>query len=236
IGELMSKAFAEANERRHAEIAQLVAALPEGAGVEDIGTVFQASVTTSGRAQSAQKSSSRASMWALLTLALCGAVLVGFSVWRASLRATENAAAARPAVSQVALSVNVIPNLAHVVIDDGAESIGGALTRVSVNTEHVVHAELDGYSKVERRVTLMSDTSMTIELTPLPATSASAATSTPVEAAESPRKSAKTARNPRFKASVSSLPAAPPVAATGANCSPPYYFVGGIKTFKPECI
>jgi serine/threonine-protein kinase len=236
IGELMSTEFAEAKKRRHAEIAQLIAALPGGGGTEDSATVFQASVTTSQQAQSAQHSSSRTWLWGASALALTAAVLVGVYAWR-SAPASESSAAARPAASQVALSVSVVPNNAQVAIDDGVKSIGGASIRGSLNTDHVVRVELDGYSRAERRVTLTSDTSMTIELTPLPAAStAGAETSTPVETTESSRRSSRPARTTRFKASGPNASKATPAPAGAANCSPPYYFVGGIKTFKPECI
>jgi len=233
IGELMSTEFAEAKKRRHAEIAQLVAALPGGAGTEDSATVFQASVTTSQQAQIAESSSSRTWLWGASALALTAAALVGLYAWRTA-PGSESATAARPAASQVALSVSVVPNNAQVGIDDGVKSIGSAATRASVNSDHVVRVELDGYSKAERRVTLTSDTSMTIELTPLPSASAAGAEpSTPVETTELSRRSARPARTPRLKASGPNATLAP---ASAANCSPPYYFVGGIKTFKPECI
>jgi eukaryotic-like serine/threonine-protein kinase len=236
IGEFLSTAFAEANQKRHAEVAQLIAALPESAGSE-VATEFQASMTTSGQASSSGLLPRRRWVWPVAALGLIGvAVFVSPLLRRASLPEAPSADASRPVVSQVALSVSVLPKTARVIVDDGPASIGGALTRVAANSEHVVRVESEGYSPVERRVTLANDTTMTIDLPILPAPSASAVASSPAPDSVRHKGSASSARNQRLKAP---FPSVPPVRVAGAAapaCSPPYYFVGGIKTFKPECI
>jgi serine/threonine protein kinase len=236
IGEFLSVAFAEANQRRHTEIAQLIATLPEGTGVaEDFATEFQASVTNSAASGSVASRGSSGWVWGLVALGvLAAAVLVGSSAWRASERPAASTPVNQAAAAQVVLSVTVIPQSARVTVDDGPPSIGGALTRVTPNSAHMVRAESDGYSPAERRVTLLSDTSMTIELNALPAPASSEAV---VHAPEQDHKSSTSAgRTQRVRTALPSAPVAKVSSASARDCTPPYYFVGGIKTFKPECI
>ena len=239
IGEFLSTAFTEARERRHAEVAQLVAALPQSReSADDIATEFQ--VTKSAASESAQWRPWRRWLWASGGLGLLvAAALAGPALWGGSERPgqTSSVALSLPAATQVqvALSIATTPKGARVIVDDGPVSVGGTLTRVAPNSEHVVRAELEGYSPAERRVTVASDTAMTIELTALPAPSSSEAS--PVHAPGPLRKSWTTAgRSPQPRAGLPSASAAKVGATNGPDCSPPYYFVGGIKTFKPECI
>lgn len=197
-------------------------------------------MTKSARSESAQSRPWRRWLWASAGLGLLvAAVLAGPALWGGSGRPGQasSVALSLPVAAQVqfALSVAVTPQGARVVVDDGPASVGGAVARVAPNSEHVVRAELEGYSPAERRVTLVSDTAMTIELTALPAPSSSEAS--PARAPDALRKSWATAgRYPQPKAGSPSAPAAKVGGANGPDCSPPYYFVGGIKTFKPECI
>ena len=236
IGEFLSVAFAEANKRRHTEIAQLIAALPESTAVIESGaTEFQASVTTSHHTSVPVTAPWRKRVWVAVACALTLAVLLGAPLlWRrgapegAPLQATSGAG------SGVAFSVTVIPKTARVSIDNASSMVGSALVRLSPG-EHVVRAESDGYSPVERHVTLSGDTSITIELEALAAPSASQASDTVPP--EQPRKSqVNIGRSQRLKAPSVAATAPHAAEASGAGCSPPYYFVGGIKTFKPECI
>jgi hypothetical protein len=237
IGEFLSAAFAEARAQRHAEVAQLVAALPGSSEPsDDVATEFQVSVTKSAASESSRARPWR--IWAGAAAALCLLVvltLAGPSLWRGFERGDQrqapSAALSQPVAARVelALSVAVVPKAARVVIDDGPGSIGGEVLRAAPNSEHVVRAELEGYSPTERRVTLLSDTSMTIELTALPASSSEVS---PGHAPDRLRKSSASAgSSPRVNAG-----APVKTGVGGADCSPPYYFVGGIKTFKPECI
>ena len=109
--------------------------------------------------------------------------------------------------------------------------MGGAVKRFAPNTEHLVRVESDGYSPSERRVTLTVDTSLAIELNAEPTPSA-----THAEEAHAKHRNGGSSYRPLGVVSTNST--TPPAAKSGksASCSPPYYFVGGIKTFKPECI
>ena len=109
--------------------------------------------------------------------------------------------------------------------------MGGAVKRFAPNSEHVVRVECDGYSPVERRVTLTVDTSMAIDLNVEPSPSAVPQVDEP----RGKRRNVSTNYHPRAAPS-GVAPAANSGKPSSVSCSPPYYFVGGIKTFKPECI
>ncbi len=243
IGEFLSVAFAEANKRRHAEIAQLIAALPESSNAppEIVATEFQASVTTSHHTSVPVAPPWRKPVWALVACVLTIAVVLGVPVlWRrgvrneVALQVASNAASNAGGNATMALSVTVVPKTARVSVDGAPPLVGSALVRLAPG-EHIVRAESDGYSSVERHVTLSGDTSITIELEGQSVPSASQATAS--AAPEQPRKSqVNTGRNHYLKAAPVAATAARSAEAGSASCSPPYYFVGGIKTFKPECI
>jgi hypothetical protein len=137
--------------------------------------------------------------------------------------------ASRPAdAPQAALSVLVVPETARVSIDGKLAPSGSAVVRGPADSEHVVLAECDGYSPVERHVKLSGDSSMTIELKVQPAPVSEAPRLTSAWRQKSPTKLG--------KAGSGAVSVAPSAKSGRVNCSPPYYFVGGIKTFKPECI
>jgi serine/threonine-protein kinase len=235
IGEMLSLTFSDAHQSRQAEIARLIAELPDSNVGEDNGTRFQASVTKS---EIQPQPTRRRWLWALLAIVAASAITIVAQPLRrapsapvASGQAVVTAVAAA-AASDVALSISVTPRTASVSIDGVTLATGDAITRFAPNTEHVIRVVCDGYSSVERRVTLSADTSMAIVLNDLTTPSAN-----PAVAERAPEKRAKPsgtyhplAAAPKNAPSVKAVPAA------SEHCSPPYYFVGGIKKFKPECI
>lgn len=233
IGDWLSSTYAEAHQSRQAEIARLIAELPDSNVSEENVTRFQASVTQSEIQQQPIK---RRWVWGPLAIAAASAITLFAQPLRRALSppvgSGQASAVAAAAVSDVALSISVTPRTARVSIDGVELATGNAIKRFAPNTEHVIRVAGDGYSSVERRVTLNADTSMAIVLDDL--TNASA--NHPV-AEQAPEKRPRANTNfrplataPKNAPSVKSAPAA------GENCSPPYYFVGGIKKFKPECI
>lgn len=230
IGELLSVGFAEAHQGRQSEIARLIAALPESNTAEDNSTRFQASVTKSDiHSQPPRR------RWLWVPLAIAAAVataILGQPLWRPPSPALSSSQTPLSTASDVALSISVTPRTASVSIDGVAFATGNAIKRFAPNTEHTIRVSCDGYSSVERRVTLNADTSMAIVLNELPSPSANL----PV-AEETTEKRPKASANhhppPALPKTVQAVKTAAPA---GENCSPPYYFVGGIKKFKPECI
>jgi len=234
IGEFLSVAFAEANKRRHAEISQLIAALPESTAVIETGaTEFQASLTNSHHPSISATPPWRKRMWVASACLLTIAVVLGAPwLWRRSASQAAPAPSAPAAPTSVAFSITVVPKTARVSIDGASALEGSALVRVAPG-EHFVRAVSDGYSPAERRVTLSGDTSITIELEAAPASSGQTTATT----SEQPRKSqVNSGRSQRLRASSVAAPVPRAAESSNAGCSPPYYFVGGIKTFKPECI
>lgn len=227
IGDWLSLTFAEAHQGRQTEIARLIAELPDANVTEDNATRFQASITTS---EIEPRPTGRRWVWVPLVIAAASAIAVFARPLRqAPAPSVGSGQATVMAASDVVLSISVTPQTARVSIDDVELSTGNAIKRFAPNTEHVIRVACDGYSPIERRVTLDADTTMAIVLNAL--------TSPSVNHPEAPEK------RPRASANFRPLPAAPKNApiiksapAAGENCSPPYFFAGGIKKFKPECI
>jgi len=90
-----------------------------------------------------------------------------------------------------------------------------------------VRVEREGYESSERVVSVKDNVTLDIELAPKAAADDGASNTD-----EKPKSaSAKTAR--RYAPSA----AAPrPALREQKNCEPPFYFVNGNKTYKPECI
>ena len=235
IGELLSDAFSEAHQGRQAEIASLIAALPDSNAIEDNLTAFQASLTQPGQLETQSHAPWRRWLWVPLAIGAASAItILGQAIWRAPspTPAPAISQAALAAAPDVALSITVTPTTARVSGDGTDQATGSAIKRFAPNTEHVVRVTCDGYTSIERRVTLTADTSMAIVLNLL----ASSSIGHPgAEPAREPR--AKVSANYRPLATVSKHAPVMKSSTPGSeNCSPPYYFVGGIKKFKPECI
>jgi hypothetical protein len=138
----------------------------------------------------------------------------------------ERAAASTPArlIVSHALRISTRPSDARVFVD-GAEITGRpAVVDVPAGSEHSVRVQREGYETSERMIHVGENVELNIELSAKPTPSAPAP-----------------ARADRRKTDARVAPqrgGAGPVKAPAAqnNCDPPYYFVNGNKTYKPECI
>jgi len=233
IGDMLSLAFDDTHQAQQAEIARLIAALPDASASEDNAMGFQASVTTSNPPEVSHDGSGRRWLWVPLAIgADCAIAVLGHAFWHTPAPAATSSETAPLAAADVALSITVTPKTAIVSIDGMEQTAGDLIKRFAPNTTHVVRVAYDGYSPVERHVTLTADTSMSIVLNALPSSSKGHS-----ETDEPRPKQNKGSTNYRPHGVVSTNVPGVKSAPTGsANCSPPYYFVGGIKTFKPECI
>jgi len=233
IGDMLSLAFDDTHQAQQAEIARLIAALPDASASEDNAMGFQASVTTSNPPEVSHDGSGRRWLWVPLAIgAACAIAVLGHAFWHTPAPAATSSETAPLAAADVALSITVTPKTAIVSIDGMEQTAGDLIKRFAPNTTHVVRVAYDGYSPVERHVTLTADTSMSIVLNALPSSSKGHS-----ETDEPRPKQNKGSTNYRPHGVVSTNVPGVKSAPTGsANCSPPYYFVGGIKTFKPECI
>ena len=129
-----------------------------------------------------------------------------------------------PTVTAHSLTIAARPSDARLFVD-GSEVRGNpAIFDVPRGSEHTVRVEREGYEPSERVVAVNDDVTLNIEL----AAKVVADASNPNEAPKAVSRRAPRARVPS--------PAASHPAHEQKNCEPPFYFVNGNKTYKPECI
>jgi hypothetical protein len=166
-----------------------------------------------------------------LVVALVGVIAVGafFGFGRYAAQRNEEAngvTAVAPVTTAHTLTIATRPSDARVFVD-GSEVPGNpAVVKVPAGSEHSVRVEREGYEPSERSVKVSEQTSLSVDLVAKAEPSA-----TPRES-EKPRSNV---RGPRVAAPVVA-PRAPAPAPAEKNCDPPFYFVNGNKTYKPECI
>lgn len=173
---------------------------------------------------------------ALVTLALVGLVVV--TRFPEAPRAAQSAATAeKPATA--GLTVRVQPEDAIVFVD-GIQATGNPpKLEVSLGSQHELRIERVGYRTEERSVRVEAETTLHVSLEAQRAVD-SAPDSDPAASVEAPAPSPKPHRTVSVRRR--SPVAAPAKSAAQAaepqpdRCSPPFYFVKGIKTYKPECI
>ncbi len=168
-----------------------------------------------------------------------------YSMERRSTQATR-AAPVAPVATAHTLTITARPSDARVFVDNSEISGRPPSVKVPAGSEHVVRVERDGYEPSERSVKVNEELSLSVDLV---------AKAEPSAAPEPGQKSKSSARaaQPRAVAPAAAPPAAPAVAPPAAptvappaaprvpahaekKCDPPFYFVNGNKTYKPECI
>jgi serine/threonine-protein kinase len=158
-----------------------------------------------------------------VALVALGAVLVGVGAW-AMLRsapAPAVVASAPAAVASIHVAVHATPSEARIEVDGTDRGAGSAsFDAAPDDRKHVVRISAPGYATAERTVPFSRDVQLDEAL------DATAATATATAAPAVPRAVAP---------HVAAHPKAP-AGASPADCSAPYYFSNGIKTFKPECL
>jgi serine/threonine protein kinase len=133
-----------------------------------------------------------------------------------------------PVATAHALTIAARPSDARLFVD-GSEVRGNpAVIDVPAGSEHTVRVEREGYEPSERVVSLKGDVTLDIELAPN-----SAANDGSSNTDAKPRSAAQKALR-RYVASPVVAPR--PTARPQKDCEPPFYFVNGNKTYKPECI
>jgi serine/threonine-protein kinase len=239
VGELLSSACADKRSERKKLIANAIAESKNESGSGSLQSVVRQVVPQEKPSPPPEPAQSQRP-W--LLAALVGALLVGAVAFAATREQGPASAAIQQAPQALThkLAVNVNPKHARVLIDDITLSGDPPTMQIAHGSEHVLRIELDGFRTDKRNITVDSDTTLDIELQKLAAAPPLAATSAEPDTAESTQAS-KPAK-PRAFVPRRAKPKPPATAAasspktTTANCTPPYYFKDGIKTFKPECI
>ena len=163
------------------------------------------------------------------------AVVVSLLALGLVLRASSRSAAVAPPVdSAISLSVHALPPEAKVRIDE-REYAQSSVTLSLPRDDHAHRIEVyaDGFTTDAR--TVRFDRSLTLEVALHAAEPAAAPARPSASAPVDPDKSASTVASPRRRhlGTPAAKPAPPP---TTDDCTPPYFFAHGIKTYKPQCL
>jgi serine/threonine-protein kinase len=165
--------------------------------------------------------------WLPVALLLLGTV-AGAVVWRVRPARPQVAPVAAAAVPTVSVRVRVVPPEAAIEIDGKPSGIGTATLNATADAAvHSVRASAPGYMSKTQELGFDRNQELDLRLekvvvtpVPVPVSSATARASAPVVAP-----SRRAVPSPRHKGGADENP-----------CSPPYYFVNGIKTYRPECL
>lgn len=184
---------------------------------------------------------SRSNWWPLAVLA--GVALVGFALWFGAFARAPGAATATAVANSVApssppsfrsLRVEVTPEDARIFVDEQLVRGNPAMLSVGAGTEHVVRAERDGFDASTRRVSVVDNVELRIELSARKGETQLASEASEPTAPPSKLKAKARHASTANRLSASAAPSKAP--SVSKDCDPPYYFSNGNKTYKPECI
>jgi serine/threonine protein kinase len=214
--------------------------------------------SASGKNHSETRSSVRVTVtrpglprWAFAGLALValgGLAAAGLFFGRRATLADNPSATPTPAAPSVvsrSLTVDATPRDARIFVDGQSVDGNPAVLNVPSGSEHVVRVEREGYEPNERRIQVKDSLTMTLNLAPAEATAPPSSTSNNREdeakLGESVRSRGAARGAPRGVGRVPHATAPRALASSPArepatDCDPPFYFKGGIKTYKPGCI
>jgi hypothetical protein len=204
---------------------------PKGGRIDTVDAALVANVSSSTERRSGRRKRSGLIAFALLAAAAAGAwVLRDRIAPHDPLPVTATTPAAAP-ISKHRLAIHAKPAGARVLVDDALVIGNPAVVSVPHGSSHSVRLELEGYESSERTIVVEGDLSLTIEL----------AAETAPAAASADEPDADSARSKKIRGRNVRVFTPPPVKSAAApagedKCKPPYYFVEGIKTYKPECI
>lgn len=140
--------------------------------------------------------------------------------------ATSNLATAPGIPTQVRIRVGVTPLNATIIVDGTIVLGNPALLMVPIDDrEHEIQSHASGYESNNRRIRFERDTNIEVALVP----NSQAHAASPQSGAAPDAASGANSKPKR--AAARNQPAA-----TSVNCSPPYFYKGGFKHFKPGCL
>jgi eukaryotic-like serine/threonine-protein kinase len=223
LSRFMNERFAKARE----EVARRVDAELGRAAAPRDGVI-------ASRGPSSEAPRSRLRLLAL-ALVLLGVVIVAWGVRSKSSPSLRAAPAAPRAVS---VWIQARPESAVVSVDGVEVPNPYAGTQPFDSGTHVVRISAPGFVAEETKVRFDSDVRVVTALAPLPLAPLPVVVAPPPSAPSA----AVSVAAPRYRApTAASAPASalPPITEPPPledACEPPFYYAGGIKTFKPECL
>jgi serine/threonine-protein kinase len=184
---------------------------------------------------------------ALLWVAALGAIglaaLFGSRYVGSQSASVTRDAAAVPASARLIFRVK--PHDARIEIDGSARGSGDLQLAVPADAlQHRVVVSAPGHTPASRLLSFQGEQQLEFQLTPAPAASGTTSERAEAEAGESKHEAER--KTPRRGRAITPAPAVPapgvPPSPAGAqpgpetNCSPPYYFKDGVKTYREECL
>ena len=177
----------------------------------------------------------------LLGAVVIAAVAGALFVRTRSVPRVVDATSAQPAAT-IHLAIRATPAEAEIAVDGTVRGAGNLVLGVPRDSRaHQVNVSAPGFAAVERTIRFDGDQELSIALAPVAKTDGESP-----RVDQNPSRSESTGKAPsgavrlRPRAAAPQEPAQPakpaPATAPQANCDPPYYFKGGIKTYKPECL
>ncbi|HET9930969.1 MAG TPA: serine/threonine-protein kinase [Polyangiaceae bacterium] len=190
----------------------------------------------------AEGASRRARLPLLIAISVAAVAGAAFLVRaRSTPRPPAVAPAAQPAAVQ--LAVRVTPPDAKIAVDGSERGVGTLVLNVQRDGRtHELSVTAPGFAPVARTVRFDGDQEISIALAPVAKTDNESPRLEPsaarVESGSrpSPGGARVKARAVTPQQEQPELTKPSPATPTQANCDPPYYFKGGIKTYKPECL
>lgn len=174
-------------------------------------------------------------------IALALAVVAGGALFvRSRVEPRPSVTAPAPEVASARITIRATPEQAIIALDGSERGAGNVVLDVARDSRtHSIRVSSPGFVPVERTVRFDADQDLSVALAPVakPTTDAPREDDTP--RADTDRKPAAGGARVRPRAPVPQVEEPPPKAAPAApqtSCDPPYYFKGGIKTYKPECL
>jgi hypothetical protein len=244
VGEMLSDACADKRLERQRLIAEAIARSKRESVSESLYSIVKRVVPPQAASSSAPPPVERR-RW--LWMPIAAAVLLGVAVTAVALQPKSPQAAAPTTAGATAepmhdLTIQPVPEDALVFVDDEPLTGEPPMLKVARGSQHTVRVQREGYRTDKRRLFIDADTMLRVELDKQPEADIHRPAAPAVSLAQPSKLSSAPVRaitRPRVSGAQRPLATAKPNAAASGkttNCSPPYYFEAGIKTFKPECI
>jgi len=246
LGKFTSERFAEHRrmiaQRIESELGRGESSRPPARGslAPRNATPSRTAYTSSNRAES-EPPRSNLWIWALAFVAL-GVVLLAWGMRRPPPHLPAPSANSPPQAvpsRRVSVSIEARPEAASIWIDDVAVSNPYVAERAWDGESHRVRVSAPGFLPQDADVRFDADVRMFRALSPAPDQADSARPAAPAVVSAQPRLGSRASAAPALGSpshGAAPLPSASAQGPSPDSCDPPYFYAGGIKRFKPECL
>jgi serine/threonine-protein kinase len=232
VGVLVSELFANERSGRDTTVSSALSRPHSEPPEPDVRAITgSGNVTTGSGALSVEQQDRQQSKWrTLLPIAL---VLLLVGAASAAFLRTQNqpppAVAAPAAATSISVRVQATPSDSEILFNGQRLASNPAVMRIPLDSsEHVIRATAPGHVSEERRLRFERDTTVELTLEKLKDPLKPAVSATAEPTAEPVR--------PRYTGPAQPRPGKTEPTPAKSNCDPPFYFINGVKAFKPECL